>query len=149
MKAPIQLTHEFVRSAPAEMEEHTLYVSMEYASVVHKCCCGCGNEVVTPLSPADWTLVYDGKSVSLLPSIGNWSFKCRSHYWIQNGIVHWADQWSQKRVAVAREHDRQARERNYDGKHTLEQKLDWPSPKAPIENRGRGFWVWFSRLWSG
>jgi hypothetical protein len=79
MKQPIVLDTEFVASIPDRLAEHTLYVSMEYATVAHQCCCGCGLEVVTPLSPTDWKLTYDGVSVSLHPSIGNWSFPCRSH----------------------------------------------------------------------
>jgi hypothetical protein len=35
-----------------------------------------------PISPADWQLAYDGDTVSLTPSIGNWGFPRRSHYWI-------------------------------------------------------------------
>ena len=90
------LKHEFVEFIPDQLEEGKLYVSIEYATVAHKCCCGCGKEVVTPLSPTDWKLIFDGKFVSLDPSIGNWSFQCKSHYWIRNGRVQWALQWSQE-----------------------------------------------------
>ncbi len=83
---------EFVEFAPPELTEGVLYISMAYASAVHKCCCGCGEKVVTPFTPRDWKLTFDGDSVSLYPSIGNWSFKCRSHYWIENSTVKWADQ---------------------------------------------------------
>ena len=82
MKPPLVLAHKFVKIVPEELDEHTIYVSTDYTTVVHLCCCGCGREVVTPLSPTDWTLIYDGVSVSLSPSIGNWSFECQSHYWI-------------------------------------------------------------------
>jgi hypothetical protein len=37
----------------------------------------------SPLSPTDWKLTFDGVSVSLHPSDGNWSFPCRSHYRIE------------------------------------------------------------------
>jgi len=60
-----------------------------FGTVVHKCCCGCGNEVVTPLSQTDWQLSFDGESISLYPSIGNRNFKCKSHYWIKNNNVIW------------------------------------------------------------
>ena len=66
------------------IEEGKIYVSIAYATAVHKCACGCGKEVVTPLSPTDWKLIFDGKTVSLDPSIGNWGFPCRSHYWVRN-----------------------------------------------------------------
>jgi len=87
------LTHKFVKSVPETLEDGVLYVSVEYATVIHRCCCGCGQEVVTPLSPNDWELTFDGKSISLSPSIGNWSFKCQSHYWIRNNRVEWAPKW--------------------------------------------------------
>jgi Family of unknown function (DUF6527) len=74
MKRQTALTHEFVEYIPDELKDGVLYVSMPFATVAHKCCCGCGKEVVTPLSPTDWTLIFDGKSITLDPSIGNWSF---------------------------------------------------------------------------
>ena len=81
------------------MEEKTLYVSVEFGTVIHKCCCGCGNEVVTPLSPDDWKLAFDGRSISLYPSIGNWSFPCRSHYWIRNNRVEWVRETDKSQIA--------------------------------------------------
>jgi hypothetical protein len=105
MTQPIQLKHRFVEFVPEEIEEETLYVSMEYGTVRHKCCCGCGEHVVTPLSPTDWKLTYDGESVSLHPSIGNWSFDCRSHYWIRSGTVIWAPAWTSAEVEAGRRAD--------------------------------------------
>ena len=87
MKPEMLLTHEFVEFIPDELKEGIVYVSVMFATVAHKCCCGCGREVVTPLSPTDWKLIYDGQSVSLEPSIGNWSFACQSHYWIRGNRV--------------------------------------------------------------
>jgi len=84
------MTHKFVEYIPMTLEEGVLYVSMEVGTVIHKCVCGCGREVVTPLSPTDWNLTFDGESISLYPSIGNWNFECKSHYWIQNNKVKWA-----------------------------------------------------------
>ena len=74
---------EFVTFAPAALAPGVLYVSMEYATVLHACCCGCGNKVVTPLAPERWSLTYDGRHITIVPSIGNWSFPCQSHYWIE------------------------------------------------------------------
>lgn len=79
----------FVEFIPDELENGVLYISGEYSVAVHMCFCGCNNEVVTPLSPTGWQLFYDGKRVSLYPSIGNWSLPCRSHYWITNNKVVW------------------------------------------------------------
>lgn len=94
------MTHSFVEYIPQNLEDGVLYISTKYATAVHKCCCGCGSEVVTPLSPKDWYLVFDGRSVSLYPSIGNWSLACRSHYWIKNSEVVWARKWSDKEIAA-------------------------------------------------
>jgi len=71
MKAPQALTHEFVEFVPRELRQGVLYVSIPYATVIHMCCCGCGQQVVTPLAPSQWTLSFDGKSISLHPSVGN------------------------------------------------------------------------------
>jgi hypothetical protein len=63
--------HVFVDTVPERLEKAVLYVSLTYATAVHLCACGCGNEVVTPFNPASgWWLTFDGKTVSLWPSIG-------------------------------------------------------------------------------
>lgn len=117
-----RLEHEFVHYIPEKLEGGKLYVSVVFATVVHRCCCGCGNEVVTPLSPTDWQLTFDGESVSLDPSIGNWSFACQSHYWIRRGQVHWARRWSEQEIRAGRAQDRRSKERFFD---------EAPHPIAP------------------
>ena len=87
---------------PRPLEDGILYVSIRFRIVSHNCCCGCGNEVVTNLSPKGWQLTYDGESISLYPSIGNWDFKCRSHYWITRDTVRWAESWSDEEILEAR-----------------------------------------------
>ena len=101
-----KITHKFVGAIPERTEEGVLYLAMDYATAVHKCACGCGREVVTPLSPTDWKMGYDGVSVSLSPSIGNWSFPCRSHYWIKHSNIRWAGDMSEEKIAAGRAHDR-------------------------------------------
>ncbi len=101
--------HKFVDYIPDELEEDILYISIKYATAVHKCFCGCQEEVVTPLSPIDWQLTFDGRTVSLYPSIGNWSYSCRSHYWINNDNVVWAEQWLDEEVKTSREDDKSIR----------------------------------------
>lgn len=108
-----ELSHQFVEYIPETVQDRTLYVSVKFATVVHKCCCGCGKEVVTPLSPTDWKLTYDGKTLSLSPSIGNWGFDCRSHYWIRGNRVIWAPRWSQDRIAAGRAYDMSTKEDYY------------------------------------
>jgi Family of unknown function (DUF6527) len=100
-----EFTPQFVDFLPAALERGVLYVSMEYTTVAHLCACGCGNKIVTPLSPAQWRLMYDG-TVSLRPSIGNWDLACQSHYWIAGNKVEWAPKWSGRRIQAARERDK-------------------------------------------
>ena len=97
------LTHQFVGAIPQRPRTGTLYVSIEYGTAMHLCCCGCQREVVTPITPNDWILSYDGAAVSLSPSIGNWSFECRSHYFITNNRVRWAATWSDDQITKARD----------------------------------------------
>jgi len=109
MKDTATVAYKFVEAIPKKLEEMTVYVSIEYATAVHKCCCGCGQEVATPFAPNDWKLTYDGVSVSLWPSIGNWSFDCQSHYWITNNAVKWAGRWSPEQITAGRNADRNAK----------------------------------------
>ena len=81
------LEHRFVQHLPDRFEPGVLYVSMEYATASHSCCCGCGEEVVTPFSPVGWRMTFDGETVSLWPSVGSWTLRCRSHYVIDCGNV--------------------------------------------------------------
>src|SRR5216684_1367938 len=113
MKPDIVLAYEFVEYIPEDLRERTLYISKTYGTAVHKCCCGCGREVVTPLSPTDWQLTFDGKSVSLYPSIGSWSLPCQSHYFITKNKVVWAPQWSKEQIARGRAHEARAKESYY------------------------------------
>lgn len=107
------LRHEFVEFIPDELASNTIYISIAFATVAHRCCCGCGNEVVTPLSPTDWQLTFDGETVSLYPSIGNWSFPCQSHYWIVRNGIRWAEQWSEEKIAAGRARDAVVKTRRY------------------------------------
>jgi len=99
------LQHRFVEFIPENIQEGVLYISLEYCTAIHKCVCGCGNEVVTPISPTDWKFTFNGKSVSLNPSIGNWNFKCQSHYWITNNRIEFAGRWTRDKIQKGREND--------------------------------------------
>lgn len=97
------LRHEFVEQAPDELDDGVLYVSIGFRTTLHRCCCGCGNVVVLPLRPSSWQLTYDGESVTMAPSVGNWSFPCRSHYWIRRGRIQWSGDWSNEDIADGRQ----------------------------------------------
>jgi len=108
-----RLEHKFIESAPEKLADGILYVSIKYETVMHLCCCGCGNEVVNPLDPAQWNVTFDGKTISLSPSVGNWSFPCQSHYWIRNNRVQWAPRFTQRQIARLRAGDRRVLEERY------------------------------------
>ena len=89
MKKIEKLGPEFVEFMPEELKEGILYVSLKYASVIHLCACGCGRKTVMPVSFDGWTLTFHNWLVTLHPSIGNFQFECRSHYWIKNNEIVW------------------------------------------------------------
>lgn len=84
-----ELVPRFTEFIPRELDEGVLYVSITHATAVHLCACGCQTKVVTPLSPEDWQLIFDG-TLTLNPSIGNGQFPCRSHYFIRSNRVEWS-----------------------------------------------------------
>ncbi|MGU3661514.1 DUF6527 family protein [Methylobacterium fujisawaense] len=108
-----QLTPRFLEEFPATLEPGILYVSMEYAGTAHLCCCGCGHEVNLALSPRDWKLTFDGESIAMWPSVGNWGLPCKSHYIIDGNRVVWAGGWSDEQIAAGRRHDRIIKERHF------------------------------------
>ncbi len=81
----------FVDYIPSLIEDGDIYVSMKHSTAIHRCPCGCGSKVVTPLSPEQWSLIYDGRSITLHPSVGNYDLPCSSHYFIVKNRVIWAD----------------------------------------------------------
>ena len=94
------LRHEFVEFIPDRLTEGTIYISRRYRTASHLCCCGCGVEVVTPLNPAKWHLIQNSDgTISLLPSVGNWSFPCQSHYFLTQNRVEWAGALSREVIA--------------------------------------------------
>lgn len=121
------LRPEFVEFIPAKGEPGVIYVSERFRTAMHLCCCGCGLEVITPLNPAKWSLSRQGGQVSLTPSIGNWSFPCKSHYWIERGRVRWAGPMSNERITLVRRHDATAATRVFDKGETAQA----PDLKAP------------------
>lgn len=107
------MQHRFVEIIPDAVEDGVLYISLKYCTAIHKCACGCGNEVVTPISPTDWKLIFDGKTVSLSPSIGNWSFNCQSHYWIKRNEIIYAREWDKEEIQFGRINDKKRKAKYY------------------------------------
>ena len=98
---------------PRDLEEGVLYASDKYRTAAHLCCCGCGSKVVTPLKPYAWALTAKGAAASLRPSIGNWSLPCKSHYWILNGRVEWAEPFTEEEIRLSQSSDRRAHEQHF------------------------------------
>jgi len=107
------MQHRFVEIIPEAVEDDVLYISLKYCTAIHKCVCGCGNEVVTPISPTDWKLIFDGKTVSLSPSIGNWNFNCQSHYWIKRNEIVYAREWDKEEIQFGRTNDEKRKAKYY------------------------------------
>lgn len=118
MKHIKKLKHEFVEYIPNNLDDGVIYISIPFATAAHKCCCGCGMEVVTPISPTDWQLTFNGEAISLYPSIGNWSFDCKSHYWIRENAVKWSLRWTQDEIKTGRSRDMQNKKRSFDSAKT-------------------------------
>jgi hypothetical protein len=138
------ITHEFVETVPDRLDDGIIYISLAYATAVHLCCCGCGHEVVTPLHPTQWSVTFDGETVSLAPSIGNWSFACRSHYWVRQGQIWPARNFGAAEVARLRADDELLLERHF---NSSAEKKDadrvtvgagwWHTITARLRRRGR------------
>ena len=107
------MNHKFVEYIPKVLDDEVVYISIKFSTAVHNCVCGCGNEVVTPISPTDWSLIYDGSTISLDPSIGNWSFDCQSHYWIIKGDIIYCEKWSKKEIKDGRKRDLKEKKQYY------------------------------------
>jgi hypothetical protein len=123
------LEHRFVRTVPRDIEPGVLYVSMDYATAVHSCCCGCGERIVTPFTPTDWKMTFDGETISLHPSVGNWQLRCRSHYVVHEGRVLEAGNWTAAEVAAGLRREQAAKRRYY-------QQQGSSRPEAEVQSPG-------------
>jgi len=141
--------HKFVDVIPRSLDEQVLYVSIEHAVAVHLCACGCGWKVVTPLAPIHWKLVFDGRSVSLTPSIGNHAFPCKSHYWLEKGKVRWSYEMSDEDVADVREYSKRNQRQFYDQRQDKPGALaqSKPAPKTTVVQIAKPT-PWWRRLLS-
>ncbi|OYN76232.1 DUF6527 family protein [Mycolicibacterium sphagni] len=131
MPAVERFTHEFVEFIPSEIQEGVLYISLPYTTTIHLCACGCHTKVVCPLSPTDYAMVFDGQSVGISPSIGNWNFHCQSHYFIRRGRVVWAAAMSQTAIAAGRQRNRAVKQAEEQGSSAHEH-LVWASENGSV-----------------
>lgn len=137
-------TFRFVEFMPKALDDGVLYLSMTYATASHRCFCGCGMKVVTPLSPTDWRLTFDGDSVSLHPSIGNWSYPCRSHYILRGNRIVWAGPMTSNEIRAIRDADVWDKQRYYGQRHRTLPAKNSTVAQTPIalpasQHPGRGW----------
>lgn len=105
-----RIAHQHVEYIPDVLEEGVLYISLPFKTALHRCACGCGQEVVTPLGQAEWSLRETGGKVTLYPSIGNWSFPCQSHYFIRGSQIAWVGKMTKAEIARGRQITQERRE---------------------------------------
>ena len=108
-----QLTPIFVEYIPLELEEGIIYISMKYATASHLCACGCKQKVVTPISPNSWSLLYDGESITLSPSIGNYEQECNSHYFIHKNQIVWCSNQTHHQIQSVKKKKKGKKKRFY------------------------------------
>jgi len=88
-----------VEYMPTVLEPGVLYVADEFGAAAHLCACGCGRRYEPRLvRPSGGSK--KRQRAKPVPSIGNWQLPCRSHYWIQQGEVRWAAQWTPEEIAA-------------------------------------------------
>lgn len=111
---------ERVQYIPKQLSRGILYVSERYSVAAHLCACGCGNKVITPLGPAEWSFSEEDGLPSLWPSIGNWQLPCRSHYVIGYGRIDWAGAWTDAQILAGRRAEEKRRQAYYAEKFQLD-----------------------------
>lgn len=117
---------QFVEFMPKDLQDGVLYISHKYRTASHRCCCGCGTKIVTPLRETEYRLIERDGAISLYPSIGNWNHPCQSHYWIKESRVEWAPSMTKSEIQRGRAQDDAARAAYFSS-------VTWP---------------WWRRVWS-
>jgi hypothetical protein len=125
--ASTALRWRFVDYIPQELEQGVIYFALEFGAVMHLCLDGCGERVSTPLSPAQWALTFDGETVSLWPSVGNWDIPCGSHYIIRNSRVIWSTHWSEEATRAGARDDLKAAERHFSNENQAQDTTKRPN----------------------
>jgi hypothetical protein len=114
----------FVDRMPPQLGAGKLYVSNTYYVTKHLCACGCAEVVTLPLHPAQWRYTFDGKDISIHPSVGNVGTPCNSHYWITAGRVDRAK-------AITARQAQHGRAKDADDLRAFDVAEVTPSPAAP------------------
>lgn len=107
-----------VEFMPSTLEPGVLYVSQKYRTAAHLCACGCGEKIRTQLGQLGWQFTNESPGPSLYPSIGNWQKPCRSHYYIQRGLVVWAPGMTEAEVLYGRQAEMRRRDAHFREKNS-------------------------------
>lgn len=85
------ITPVHVKFIPEQLEQGKLYISKEFEIAIHLCACGCGGKAVTPLGDGGWVLTENNGTITLRPSIGNWTGEkpYHAHYYITDNKIEW------------------------------------------------------------
>ena len=86
----VQIEPVFVETIPDVLEQRKIYISEKYGVSLHLCLCGCGEVVSLPFNNSrfSWTLTKSEKGISFTPSVGNYSYPCKSHYIITDNTAN-------------------------------------------------------------
>lgn len=86
-----ELKPAYVNHMPDVFEPGILYISDPFGLAIHLCACGCGGQTVTPLSDKEWKLTDKGGTITLRPSIGNFSGEnpYHAHYYVTDNKIEW------------------------------------------------------------
>ncbi|MES2784289.1 MAG: DUF6527 family protein [Pseudomonadota bacterium] len=138
-----QFAPRYLDSFPRPLEEGVLYISRKFSMAGHHCACGCGQEVMTPLKPTQWSLSESPSGdVTLYPSIGNWGFPCRSHYWIRRNKVVWSYEMTESEIELNRRRDQATREAYYEQRNKA-------SRPASADQKSKRLLDWIAQALSG
>ena len=90
---------ERVHRLPEALAENVVYVSDEYELAALKCACGCGHRISLLLGDGHKVDEFEGLA-DISPSIGVWDSPCKSHFWVRNGKVLWAEEFSDAEIGA-------------------------------------------------
>jgi len=143
----------FAEFIPEQLENGKLYISEKYGTAIHKCCCGCGEEVVTPLTPVDWRIAKGKGGISLYPSVGNWNYQCRSHYIIRDNQIIWANQMTAKQIVKVQQRDFNDKQKYIQNLNTIKDENTKPVYQETIVTQlitklGKKSWLFAKKLFN-
>ena len=125
---------------PKQLFSGILYVSDEFKVAAHLCPCGCGNKIITPITPVNWIFTEYNNTPTLSPSISNWQLPCKSHYWITKGNIAWSYKLSKDEATKSWKEEEKTRMAFYENREYSIKKLSaFQRIKVKIECKLKSF----------